>query len=715
MIIPKFKQMFLAPFYLLEGCFLNRKWCNMKIINLLTGRKFGFLSVSVLYVVLSVFFLFGLIVNSGDVAQGDWGTPLTATAAFNDFSSRLFVHSYNGFGEASLGRFGFPFFQFFNAVLAPLGFVGGAEIKILSVFLVALGGITTYILARSFRLGKLSSFLAGLFFMSTPVVFNWLMFGWIYYILAYDLFPLMVLTTKKFIETNQIRYALVNGLILIAATSQPAFLLVFPTVSFLFVIFECKGFLNAVRKGLALSAVSLSVWFLSALSFFTSYNNGETLSFYHGDYFGVIQDQFRNFANIINPTRLWGSTYNFQFETYFFHLLIILSFAPVVLAALVLLWRPKEKRVLFFFLSYLFALLAYLVYDNMQFLVFNLPLGGVFEAPSVFLVPASLGLAFLIGYFNNILPSWTKFRSIFRVRWAKHASFLLLLVLVISVGIPWWSGQASGDPIRGPTTKLNLYSMPSGFTKWSNAVSSNGDYFVLYVPLDTNLQIRNSTYFSQVYEGINMGAFTEVNNLPYVSVTNSSLFLGELMSGASGLAEQWGSFSVRYVVVYTDVLSAYDMSDILTRLSMQEGLVEVEHFPGVVVFENEYARLVVYTNSSEADAQLIYNDPTLFKVQANSTVPFTIVFNQVYSGGWQAWVNTTLQDSAHFKDPNGFNSWQIEKTGNMTIDIYYEPQTSYRISTIISIITLIAVLVYLLLVLIRKKLSVTLVGRLRKV
>lgn len=670
----------------------------MRLTNLFSSRRNEFLFITVLYVSVSVFFLFGLIVNPGDVAQGDWGTPLTANAAINDFSSRLFVHSYNGFGEISLGRWGFPFFPFFNAVLAPLGFIGGAEIKILSVFLVALGGITAYVLARSFRLGKLSSFLAGLFFMTTPVVFNWLMFGWIYYLIAYDLFPLMILTTKKFIETSHIRYALINGLILVTATSQPAFMLVYPAVGLLFVLFECKGFLNAIRKGLTLTAVSLSVWFLTALSFFTSYNNVETLSFYHGDYFGVIQDQFRNFGNIINPIRLWGSTYNFQFETYFFHWLIVLSFVPVVLATVALLWRPREKRVLFFFLSYLFALLAYLVYNNLQFLVFNLPLGGIFEAPSVFLVPASLGLAFLIGYVNHILSSSpTKLRSILRIRLFKHASFFLLLLLIISVSIPWWAGQASGNPIRGPTTKLNLYTIPSGFTEWNTMVEADAQYFVLYVPLDTNLQIVNSSYFSQLYEGVNMGIFTQVNDLPYVSVSKSSLFLDELMAGSSSeVGERWGSFSVKYVVVYTDVLCDYGMSDVLGRLSVQDGLVEVERLPGVVVFENRYAKPVVYSDNNYAEVQIVHVDPTLFRVQARSNASFTLTLNQVYSSGWRAWVNgTALPDNLHFKDDNGFNRWQINHAGTMTVDIYYEPQTTYIISIAISTVTIIVVLLYL--------------------
>ena len=98
---------------------------------------------------------------------------------------------------------GFPSFPLLNAALAPLGFVGGAEIKLLSVFLVAISGITAYLLSRSLGLGFFSSFLAGLFFMTTAVVFDWLMFGWIYYLIAYALLPLMILVTKKILRDKR--------------------------------------------------------------------------------------------------------------------------------------------------------------------------------------------------------------------------------------------------------------------------------------------------------------------------------------------------------------------------------------------------------------------------------------------------------------------------------------------------------------------------------
>jgi hypothetical protein len=193
-----------------------------------------------------------------------------------------------------------------------------------------------------------------------------------------------------------------------------------------------------------------------------------------------------------------------------------------------------------------------------------------------------------------------------------------------------------------------------------------------------------------------MGIFTEINNLPYVSVSNSSLFLNELINDSSStLGEEWGSFSIKYIVVYTNVVSTYNMSDILDNLSVQSGLVKVATLPDVVVFEDKSAKPVVYADN--ASIQIVYHDPTSFKVQANSSAPFILEFNQVYSSGWKAWVNgTALPDSAHFKDANGFNCWRIDATGSIAVSLYYEPQTIYIISKVIAIGVLIAILLFLL-------------------
>ena len=130
-----------------------------------------------------------------------------------------------------------------------------------------------------------------------------------------------------------------------------------------------------------------------------------------------------NFSSLINPIRLWGSTYNYQFETYFPKELILLSFLPLLVAAMGLLLRPHDRRVLFCSFAYLFVFIPYQVYINLHYLVFNLPYGSIFEAPSIFLVPASLGLALLIGFTNQTISgAFTRFNNTIHKDVVRYAS-----------------------------------------------------------------------------------------------------------------------------------------------------------------------------------------------------------------------------------------------------------------------------------------------------
>jgi hypothetical protein len=656
----------------------------------------AFLIAIATYVSVSVFFLFGLITSRGDVAQQDWSIPITTSAAANQAHSFFYVWSYDGFGGAASGRWGFPFFPMLNAALAPLGFVGGNEIKLLSVFLVAFGGITAYLLARSFKLSFLSSFLSGLFFMTTAVVFNWLMFGWIFYLLAYDLLPLMILITKKFLEKSDLRYLLLNALIFALAFEQPSFILIYPLFGFMFTIFESRANLKILLRGIMFIVGSLSIYFLISLSFFVSFNYSQGFSFYHGNFYHTISSQFQHLSSIIDPIRLWGSTFNYQFETYFPTGLILFSFIPLIIAAIVLLLKPNNRRVLFFSLTYLFVLVSYGLYANLSFFVYNLPYGTIFEAPSIFLVPASLSLAMLIGYAHQSLSH--TFRRILKglhSNLVRIACFTIILIVIVSAGAPWWAGQASGTPYYGPPTKLNLYSIPPDYTAWSNHVKADDAYFVLYVPFNVNSIITDNENFGLPYQGVN-GAIFVLNDFPHVSVFNTTLLLNKLEEGNSPnsslqVGETWGSYSIKYIVVYTNVEGSDNITQLLSR---QSGIIEVVSLEDVVVYEDIYAKPVVYTNSSNASTEILSQDPTMYKIQANSSSPYTIMLNQAYSAGWRASVNGTKL-TTHFETDIGFNGWYVNYTGNMKVDIYYEPQTTYVISTIISVITIVSILTYL--------------------
>ena len=675
----------------------------VNISRLLANRLHEMLVATAMYVSIACFFLLGLIRSVGDVAQADWSIPITASAAARDAHSLFFVWMYNtGFGAPGIGRWGFPFFPLLNAALAPLGIVGGTEIKVLAVFLVAFAGVTTYLLARSFNLGFVSSFLCGLFFMTTAVLFDWLLFGWLYYIVGYALLPLSILATKKFLETKDLRYALINGLVLAVAMEQPTFILIYPLVGFLFAAFEYRLKVKIVLRQLLLTVISLSIWFLTALSFFTSFNNEVTFTSYQGDLFTPTLSQFSHLAYLSNSIRFWGSTFNFQFETYFPPQLVIFSFLIIILASIAILLKPKDGRVLYATILYLFALLSSLSYKNLHFLVYNLPYGSIWLAPSIFLVPASLGLALLLGFGHQTLSSKIiECRRLHCKRFFRVFLLAIFLTLIVTAGFPWWSGQASGEPVSGPVTKLNLYSLPPGYTSWSVTNNATDDYYAMYLFSGPNVQLSDTDFFSGPYQGVNGAIFFEINGLPYVAPANTGQLLNELVKYGGQVGESWGSKSIKYIVVYTNIEAAYNLTDVLSLLNSQNGFKQIVNSTDLLVFENSLAKPVVYADN--ASLTITYHDPTLYKVQVNSSSPFTLFLNQQYYSGWVASVNGTRL-TTHFKNSDGFNSWYLNSTGNMEIEIYYEPQAAYFASMLISSATIISVVLLVTILSIRKHL-----------
>jgi hypothetical protein len=670
------------------------------------GHHFSqFFIAVVIFVVLAVFFLFGLLKSNGDIAQADWAVPLTSTAAINDFNKLQFSWNYQGFGGPNVGSWGFPYFSLLNAVFSPLGFFGGMEIKILSVVLVSLAGITAFVLSRSLELDFLSALITGLFFMTTAVVFDWLLFGWIFFLIAYSLLPLMILTTIKFMSTNDYRYLLISGLIMSAALAQPAFILIYPLTCLLVVLFESALIRQRLYRGLLCLLGSIMIWFLSTLRLFTMFGRPGVFTIYNESSLDAIKAAFSNLNLLYNSIRFWGNTWNQQFEIYFPIELVIFSFIPIVVALLVLIKRPRDRRILLFSTLFLLVFVSTWASINLSYLVHNVPFGSVFEMPCVFLVPACLGIAVLLGYLTKeaMVFSLPKTQGLMK-RVIHYIPLLAILTVIIIAGLPWWTGQANGTPIHGPSTKLNLYDVPAGYTDWSKAVNASDDYFVLYMPLSANPRIVGTDYFSGPYEGVSASIFTNTNNLPYVQAPMASQLVSDLMNGSS-VGQRWGSLSIKYIVVYTNVHGNFSTQSILGSLSKQQGLIPILNTTDVVVYKNDYAKPVVYTNVSKVLTQIIAHDPTSYTINATSSSQFILTFNQNYSPDWTATVNDqSLPESLHFKDSNGFNSWVVPVTGTMSIKLYYEPQIAFSAATWFSVILIVAIIVYVVIVTVLKRL-----------
>ncbi len=278
--------------------------------------------------------------------------------------------------------------------------------------------------------------------------------------------------------------------------------------------------------------------------------------------------------------------------------------------------RHRDRRILFALAAYCFIFLSYIAYANLHFLVYNVPFGSIFIGLSILLVPGALGLALLIGYATEDIPkavsrSLSKFGKSIRKSTINKMISLIVLVLVVLAGLSWWTEQTSGWTYSGPPTKLNLYDAPSSYTEWADAVSANDSYLSLYVPfLGNDAQVSNSTYFSGMFEGVNSGIFTQVNSLPYVSQNETNLLLNDLVNNNSEVGPKWGADSIKYIVIYTNIKTSYNLSLIISRLSSEQGLVEAYDHDGVVVFDNTNASPIIYTSNQNVTMDLSYHDPT---------------------------------------------------------------------------------------------------------
>lgn len=249
--------------------------------------------------------------------------------------------------------------------------------------------------------------------------------------------------------------------------------------------------------------------------------------------------------------------------------------------------------------------------------------------------------------------------------------------------------------ISGPPTKLNLAEIPRGYFNWTNAVNANDNYFVLYWPIGGNIEIENNSTFNATYEGISNPIY-KINSIPFVNEIEGpfNYSLQSLFNNNSQIAKQWGLMSIKYIVVLTNTSTDYTWNSLSDKLRNQTGINEVAKLPGIIVFEDEYAMPIIYSNTTNLN--ITYHDPTNYKVSANSTTPFYIIFNQIYDSDWTLFVNgKELPNTAHIKINDFFNGWYVNSTGPSTLDLYYKEQSTYIITLVISMSVFFGVLFYI--------------------
>jgi hypothetical protein len=84
--------------------------------------------------------------------------------------------------------------------------------------------------------------------------------------------------------------------------------------------------------------------------------------------------------------------------------------------------------------------------------------------------------------------------------------------------------------------------------------------------------------------------------------------------------------------------------------------------------------------------------PTKYEVHVQTQTPFILIFSETYNDYWKAYIQGETKELTHFPANIYANGWYVEKSGQYTITIDFEPQKFVRFE--LSLISLIVIIAY---------------------
>ena len=127
--------------------------------------------------------------------------------------------------------------------LTPFTSLGGeVVIKGLLLGIVVLSGLTMYYLGRTIGLRYFWALVIGVIYIFSPIIFTRIIPGYVYYLIAYSIAPLMVAFFLKAVREvpHRWRNALISGALLGLMGSQIQFLVMGPLIILAIVVFDYK-------------------------------------------------------------------------------------------------------------------------------------------------------------------------------------------------------------------------------------------------------------------------------------------------------------------------------------------------------------------------------------------------------------------------------------------------------------------------------------------
>lgn len=534
--------------------------------------------VLLIYAVLSVVILRDVLVSPGTIGlRHDWNIPPSPDLV----GPMEWVYTWS---PQSLGFEGY----WVIPILDPLFYIKlglGADIVTKAFLLVALtiSGLAMYYLCRVAGLGAVPSFVAGFFYLLTPVTFNEIVAGHTFYLISYAFSPLVIAYFSKSVDGGKIKYRTLalTALLLTVACTHVVFLPMLLLLLFLLCFFlgDRRGILTRLETLVALLLMFVAVnamWFLPLITFPGVLNQIIEQNILPPNLIDLqspsLNDALRLGGYITEYFRLGLETSPALLGAWGFvsTALIILVFSSVVL-------KPREKWVWFFALIALLGVflakgtspplgeIATWFYTNVSY-------SQTFrEVYHLMFIPA-LAYGVLLAFTVDGLVRLMKRRVSYLL--ASTSIVMIAMMAIALYSYPLFTGDLGGQ--------IQTYSLSPAYSELSRDLAKEGDFRVLWLPIAQPMKI----------EGIEYPGMDPMTILPSKRSIGRNIHRGRLVQWVPGHTPR--GYTQSWATSYTSFLASTLHQDRTGRAGQLAGILNTKY----LILRNDFDSLLPEAVSS---------------------------------------------------------------------------------------------------------------------
>lgn len=622
-------------------------------MKLLTRPLSLFLIILLIITTASLFVYLSRISFLGIPLGGDWSFPASvfqakklAEIARNAWGNANFLW---GFNQITL----FPAVLFIEIILIGWKLYGnGPQIwATICIFMICLSCVGIHLLVREFGGTRQGSVAACILFTLSALTFDYFVMGWIYALVALSLLPLCLWAFIRGLGENRVMLLLSGTIFALSPIQSQAMIWYF--LCFLVVaVTYFSSQPNPWRAAKALAVVLLifalgnAYWLPGLFLYPPSYvASSDIVS-------SAVSLGIMGHYRPLNTLRIWGSLFNFQFETIQISAgLAVFSFLAPVLAIIGLLTTRSPYKWGFVLLMLSPVMLMGL--GNNRGLLAAIPFANTFRDVPRFSMLTLLGTSVLAGLGAGSIFQWAA------AHWGRlgQACVATFLAIVLAgATYPWWSGEMTNwQATKGPDIRLRFKEFPESYFRLESRLAEERLLQkAMYYPLGGTVSFRDDPRFTGAFQET-ADFFSGLSPVPGIAVISDRKF-GAIDALMERLAhdepdraqlKMLAESGVRLFIFRRNLLGPYPSPN--ASLVHEMVVVSGDWMPWfedreVVAYATREFKPLVYTvpvrkddaNDDAPTVEFRKIDPTLYRVRIHDmSEPFILVFNETHNIHWR--------------------------------------------------------------------------------